>query len=191
MSEDYLWDMTGSNAEIEKLEAALGRLAYKGGAAPKVQLKKKRSLLAMFTPSFGLRAGLAMASVAAICFVSLWMTQPKHNVVTVPDLIVEPKQPVIRTDETVNPPEPPIEGPKQGSRQGFRREVFTVSYKPQRQSKHAKRVNRSAPIIVTPEEAAAYNKLMLALSITSTNLRIVKDAVAGNYEKTPDVRSYK
>jgi len=175
MKEDYLWDGTGSDPEIEKLEASLGTLSYKGGVAPKVPVRRRASFLSMWRPPFGLSAGFAVACVAMICFGSLWMIRPKHSVVSVPDIIVDPKQPAIQPNEVVNPPEPPIAGPKSNGRP----DVLTASYKPPKQAKVVKTVHKEKPIVVTGEEAAAYKELMLALSIASSNLRIVRDTVAG------------
>ena len=122
-----------------------------------------------------------MAGLAMIFFGSLWMISPKYNVVGMPDLVVEPKQPLIQIDETVNPPEPPIEGPLPSGR----RDVLTANYKQPKRMKLTKVVHKEKPIIVTPEEAAAYDKLMLALAITSSNLRIVQDTVAGIDKESP------
>jgi hypothetical protein len=50
-------------------------------------------------------------------------------------------------------------------------------------------VHKEKPIVVTGEEAAAYKELMLALSIASSNLRIVRDTVAGTGKESTASKS--
>src|SRR5205085_2747984 len=104
-------------------------------------VRKRVSFLAMWRPSFGMSAGIAMACVAVVCFGSLWMIRSKHNVVGVPDIIVDPRQPVIQPKEVVNPPEPPIAGPKSNGRP----DVLTASYKPPKRVKVVNTVHKEKP----------------------------------------------
>src|SRR4051812_24361952 len=130
MSRDYLWDMTGSDPETEKLEAALSSIAFKGGNAPKVPAKKRPWFVTSWRPTFPFQAAFAAACVAVIALASFWMIQPQPSVVSEPDRIIEPKPQVIQTGDKTNPPEAPIEGPKPGGR----RDVLTAIYRPQRRS---------------------------------------------------------
>jgi hypothetical protein len=174
MSGDYLWDRSGSDRDIEKLESVLGCLAFKGGSLPKLVVPKRAGFFA-FRLSWGFQAAAAMACVAVIALGAFWMVRPRPGVAPEPDHTVDPRQAVIQMGETSNRPQQPVEVPRAPAR----RSILTAEYRASKKKSAAKVRHGEKLVAVTAEEAAAYDQLMLALSITSSKLRIVHDAVAG------------
>jgi hypothetical protein len=188
MKEDYLWDKTGEDAEIQGLENALKAFRYTETAPPELPAK----VFAVEKPK---RAGFfqfrfAFAALAAVVVIlSVVWFQATNNKIPPVESVAEINVPKtvdkIADEEIIQTPESaPVENRK-------------PSVKP-----HVVRVRqRSAPIVntekailletkvkepaetLTAEEKYAYDQLMLALSITGSKLKIVKDKINGIEEQ--------
>ena len=169
--DDYLWNKTGSDPEIERIEAALKSLAYRPTVPPELPAKQ----LVFDAPRrsfFRLRVSFATAFLAFVVIGSAWFllrsAQPATQqaaVKTVPPAHVA----AIRTEAAA----PAVAvSPK----------VLAPSI-PQRRAAASRlapsKAIRPQTLVLTREEADAYRQLMTALSITSTNLKIVKDKLDG------------
>lgn len=184
MSEDYLWDKTGSDPEIERLETVLRKLAYKEKEPP--PLPAKVLTLPAVRPSWfhGLRLAFALACVAVLSLglATLVFLQKRTSL----DQIATVASP---QDSTTPPPaienkEPKI-GPAIVSPSVTRRDFVPVRQIAAPRKSVAiktvhKEVQRKPEVKFTNEELYAYNQLMLALSITSSKLKIVNDKVNGS-----------
>ena len=184
MNEDYLWDKTGSDARVEKLENALRVFRYTP-TAPRELPAKVLALTEKPRPSF-FRLGLALAfaSAAVVIFSSAWFLLPNKNIALDSELVnvIEP-QPVpvfhamdILPDPTVGSPtrnEPPLAGKIRRIVRPATQPISALAFKVK---------GKRPPVKLTDEERYAYGQLMLALSITSSKLMIVRDAIAGNAE---------
>lgn len=188
MKEDYLWDKSGEDAGIERLENALKAFRYRETAPPALPVE----VLAVepAKPRRFFQFGFAFAGSAAvvvICF-AVWVQLSGLKLPAAPTF-AETNRP--KSIEQIVPKEPapaPIKVSESTP-------VFS-------KSKVIKTLQRSAPVIrpikavvrtnklkqpaetLTAEEKYAYDQLMLALSITGSSLKIVKDKVDGIEEKT-------
>lgn len=185
MSEDYLWDKSGKDSEIERLEDALQTFRYRETAAPELpsnifSLKKEKPRW-----SFKLTFALAAFATLAIIFAGVRLRIPDHKieVAAIPLEISAP--PVVEkiSDES------PVEKP----RYSIIKTRVTTKKIVEPKIKKSKRITtvievrnnltaaetkiKKPPFKLTKEETYAYDQLMLALSITGSKLRLVTDKI--------------
>lgn len=193
MENDYLWDKTGEDEEIEQLENALRSFRYQPTSAPILPVKvlqvEEKSRFSFFANYF--RFAMAGFACLAILLVSvgIYLRVSNDKVVNVADLsqpIVTP----IKVDILNSPPDiaPIIKTPT--ITQPVVKKSVTSTFEPTvkptkvafRQS--APKVKTNKIIKLTTEEKDAFEKLMLALSITGETLKEVKDKANSIEEKT-------
>lgn len=200
MKEDYLWDKTGSDAEIEKLENALQVFRYEESAPPIIPAKvlpfKKESPRRIFPLFRAIAACLALASIS----LGVWtlISNTKNEIVGDGS-----QESVIKT-ENANPAASVSENETPAKPEVDDKPVFTKTLYIEPKSKtkslqvnksgsnNAKRnrttarkeKNSEKPVRLTEEEKYAYDQLMLALSITSSKLNMVKQTVEGAENQT-------
>jgi hypothetical protein len=183
MNEEYLWDKTGSDPEIEKLEAKLKEFAYKGYEPPPIPAKA--FTLADVRPRRFFRFHLAFASAAlaalTVSIIGFFIVQQRlekidQTLVAAPEISTLPATAESVTEPLTRPAYVPtaVAGNKLP-------EAHRAVYSSKRASKPVPRKPTldDPQVEMTKEEAYAYNQLMLALSITSSKLRLVKDKVDG------------
>lgn len=196
MNEQYLWNKTGSDAEIEELETALRQFAYIPQPTPDLMIKtavggihEKRGgsnglgHRKWFSP---LRLVFAAALIAFFGAAAAWLVAFR----------IVPAETRVAS---VGQPKPVIEPAFQPSETSSVREepVLVVAAKPRPIARSHERAKAPAPKrsarpvvqakegpVLSSEEIHAYNQLMLALSITGNKLKIVSDAVNG-YKDEP------
>jgi len=188
MNEDYLWDKTGEDAEIERLENALIAFRYQENAPP--ELPRQVLVIEKEMPRRFFRFGFAFAAFAAtlVVFFAVWF-QFANNKIPVIESVAETNAP--KNDSNVVAPAPKVapvkvvDSPKHFSRPTFIKTHQSVA-PAIRSNKLAARNNKTKEPAetLTAEEKYAYDQLMLALSITSSSLRLVKDKVEGIEGKT-------
>jgi hypothetical protein len=185
MKEDYLWDKTGEDAEIEKLENALKAFRYQETTIPALPAKvfeiEKEKPRRFFQFGF---AFAAFASVVVILF-AVWF-QVSSSKIPVVEIVNETKI-IDRIDfeETEVLSAKAIQTPKHFSKPNIikvRQNVAPI-VRPNKTVLRVKQTNKPTETL-TAEEKYAYDQLMLALSITSSKLKIVNDKVQGIEEKT-------
>ncbi len=169
--DDYLWNKTGSDPEIERIESALKSLAYRPTVPPEIPAKQF-----VFTaerqshPRFIFRFAAGFASLLVIA--AAWFLV-RNERPTAQQFAVKTVQPVSVTAVRTEAAAPLIEvAPK----------VAAPSVPPRRVAAPRRvpsKAIRPQTLVLTKEEADAYRQLMTALSITSTNLKIVKDKLDG------------
>lgn len=174
---DYLWDKSGGDAEIESLEAALQKFAYAERALPITTARPRFSWLNFFRFRFALAGGLV--AVLVLGWLAISRSDPKSEIAFIDRTADEPTSKADFSGNTAN-----YNALKNDER---RPEVIHFSHcagpkKKKRSVRTVVRPSRPLPqvmtaVAVTREEADAYNKLMLALSITSSKLKIVKDKI--------------
>ncbi len=192
MKEDYLWDKTGKDPEIERLEIALQAFRYRETAPPALPAKvlpfKEKPARKIFP--FAIAAAACMAFVAISLGVWFQIFSNQFEVKT--ELAKSEKsqnEAAFSTTETViktgNPEVKVIEKPKQtGERRVKKINKITFVKNPQKESRTQIIKAQKPSGVLTKKEQYAYNQLMLALSITSSKLKLVKDKVEGTDEKT-------
>ena len=185
MKDDYLWNKTGYDSEIEKLENSLQVFRCQESNPPKISNKvisfKKESPRKVF-PVF---RALAASFILTFALIGIWFysnsttetsqTEPfengiqnevskKQNSIE----IKESEKKGIETISTNEKPEIKIEKPKsKSSKTKF--QSSKIDFQTESENKQKIEI-----VKLTEEEKAAYEKLMLALSITSSKLKIVQ-----------------
>jgi hypothetical protein len=193
MKQDYLWDKTGADPEIENLENALAVFRYKEIAPPALPAKiipfKKES------PRRSFRFAYAIAACTAFLMIGLgvWFQISSNEIetqesiaqttepqipATVPDAaIVENKAPIVKNAKTS--PNITIESARRISAPKPVRKNKIIPAVVRPTEKRDGNIVAKNDVQLTKEEQYAYSQLMLALSITSSKLKLVKDKVEG------------
>jgi hypothetical protein len=185
MNEDYLWDKTGEDPEIEKLENALQAFRYRETAPPALPANAVPS--EKETPRRFFQFAFAFAACAAcvVILLGVWFQFSSNKIEVVEDLTetISPptvsdeifvKEPDITTVEIINFPKPTA---KQNVVK-IRKSVPLIAR--QNKTTTARNIEVKKPSVkLTEEEKYAYEQLMLALSITGSKLKLVKDKVEG------------
>lgn len=188
MKEDYLWDKTGEDAEIERLENALMAFRYQETAIP--ELPAKVFEIEKQKPHRFFQFGFAFATFASVIVIlfAVWF-QVSSNKIAIVESVAEINKPQnidkIISKEPEIAPIKAVDIPKRFSKPNvvkIRQTVAPII----RPNKAIVRINKvKAPTeTLTAEEKYAYGQLMLALSVTSSSLKLVKDKVQGIEEKT-------
>ncbi len=209
MKEDYLWDKTGNDPDIERLENALQVFRCKETAPPQLPLlpakvlpfRKEEPSLSSPQPARRRIFSFAIAAAAAclvfgVIALSVFRLQILNNKERIqanltekaaPEIVAPPavkEQPVIlKNDDSARDN---VRNPKQSPARkiaAIRRDVpAKISRKTIARAQTAGAA-KPAVLRLTKEEQYAYDQLMLALSITSSKFKLVKDKVEGTEEK--------
>ncbi len=187
MKEDYLWNKTGEDPEIERLENALAVFRYQETAPP--ALPAKIIPFERNTPRGFFRLAFAFAVCVAVAIISLgvWLQISSDKIEVVKDSTktIAPLIAKKLVDETsVKKPNDSIVEKVKIQKQTAERKIIKVRKVVQpivRQNKLiARNVEVKKPTVrLTKEEKFAYDQLMLALSITSSKFKLVRDKVEG------------
>ena len=181
MNEEYLWDKTGADVEIEGLENALKTFSYRPIAPP--GLPAKSFVLEQKPQRRFVRLGFAFAAAAVVILAAVWFLIPNRNVAVGKESTkaAEPQSLTVR--QTAAPPATKIELPKLKDTSTIIRTRHPIRPATRPKNTVALKVkDKKPPVMLTEEEKYAYGQLMLALSITESKLKIVTDAIAGNEE---------
>ena len=193
MKEDYLWDKTGAaDPEIERLENALAVFRYQADEPP--ALPAKIIPFERKEPRGFFRLGFAFAACAAFVMISasVWFQfsggkaeVAKDSTETNSSLIVEK----VADETAVKQPDDSIikkvETPKRSVERSFVKAKKSVRVIDRQNGLSARNVEIKKPAVrLTKEEKYAYDQLMLALSVTSSTFKKVKDKVEGVEDET-------
>lgn len=207
MKEDYLWDKTGSDPEIERLENALQAFRYRETAPPALPAKVVPLRKEPFYKGFRFALAAAACLAFGVLAFGVWfqilksniedsrgsaaVTEPRDDApvpTTTPD-----SKPAVVAGVTKDPEELSVKKTlnlKQSSEPKFTRIHHAYPLNARRKETKAQTVRAvKTDVRLTKEELYAYNQLMLALSITSSKLKMVKDKVEGLDEKTAVLRN--
>jgi len=179
MNNDYLWNKSGNDPEIERLEELLTEFRYSGDSSASNVIEFPRKATRDYKPwVFSIAASLAIAASA----LGLWslvsagsdavpenaaQVQPGPAKADVP-VFTQPELDTGTTDTAVRPQ----------AALSARLQRASVRIKPRSVGKQRPEKADVAPAL-TKEERFAYNQLMLALSITSSNLQTVRESIDG------------
>lgn len=175
MNDEYLWQKTGEDPEIERLEKALAVFRYREApaAAPVVTLPDVRPRRWPISLAF------AFASVVAVAIlVAAWFQISRKTIDTriAPEVASLPERTSSFMDEQENTgdlPERKIAHNERRPKINLKRALV------HRRTKLKDRTPSDSIAALTPEERHAYRQLMLALSITGSKLKIVQDTIDG------------
>lgn len=187
MNEDYLWDKSGDDPEIERLENTLAVFRYRETEAPVPQMAKPVTVVETAS-RWKFYFAYAFAALAIVVILAgMWIRissgpgGSEKRVASVAPARVNSETrdgPRVTADHVV-----PIDRVQPVSR---RSSPLRISAK--RTAALTHRRSRTSPersqdpngtAALTKEERYAYEQLMLALSITGSKLKIVKDTING------------
>jgi hypothetical protein len=196
MKEDYLWDKTGEDAEIQGLENALKAFRYRESEPPAPAQKVFTLEKPKRARFFGFRFGWAGFAAAVVIVLSIFRFQSAGDKIPVSAPVAETREPQVSHDSFIEKPEPApvvkIETAPRAAKRKFTRAFERNAPKP----RPVKTIWRtSAPKepaeTLTAEEKYAYDQLMLALSITGEKLKIVKDKINGIEDRNAGIDTAK
>lgn len=184
MNEEYLWNKTGEDAEIEKLENALKAFRYKETAPPAIPAKQlvfeetaPRRRWFPFVFAFASSVAVIIFAFVFLFDFSTKQVEEAKNIGEISAPKIEEK-PVLITpsEETKITPSEKIETVKPSIQPKIAKisqniQLTKVSNK---QTARKIEVKKTSPKL-TDEEKYAYDQLMLALSITGSKLKIVQN----------------
>jgi hypothetical protein len=175
MNEDYLWSKKGRDPEIQGLENLLSEYRFAAGTPPELpatnviqlaEVRKRR-----FAWSFAFAASVAVAMVVA------WFVRPEPALTS--DRKTRQESPEITFVQPAVEPATTIKFPdseKQAVPDVHRPSPIQPKAKPILRREPKATLTASAQKL-TREEKYAYDRLMLALSIAGSKLKIVQDTI--------------
>ncbi|MEO6589680.1 MAG: hypothetical protein ABIP06_10275 [Pyrinomonadaceae bacterium] len=197
MTNEYLWDKSGNDSEIEKLEKVLQNLRVQNSVPPEIS-----SNVVQFKTTTNYKFPLIRAIAAAFIFgfglIVFWFyySNSTQKVVQTFETKDSPTKSILKVENTnvfsekvdnkiyKNSGETKSEkhfiNLKSKSKNSYiisQKLIYKTGFK-KAESKNNKQVAK-----LTAEEKAAYDTLILALSITSSKLKIVSDKVRNTDEK--------
>ena len=187
---DYLWDKKGDDPEVRVLEESLKEFRCPRrdpGVGNDVEKEERTPFWKILgigmVPAFGLGL-LVLAWVTVPLLDTAEYTQNDVSQIELPTKNIPPKEPVltiipekIEPARKLQPSNDPI------VKKVRKRKLRT--YKRKRFVRKKRKKNIEAERI-TAEEKEAYDQLMRALAITSSNLQLVREKVEGRESSGPD-----
>jgi hypothetical protein len=189
MKEDYLWDKTGDDAVIKKFEIALQGFRFQENEAPALPAKaipspptsrRRRFRVAIVAVAACVAFGLLALGIGFQLLKSTPEVQNSLSATETSKITAIENQNILANNET---PNFPVKTADRQTRTTAAKIIKTRQISPLNRRKEIKSQNYGATKAnnkVTKEEQFAYDQLMLALSITGSKLKIVKDKVDGS-----------
>ncbi len=184
MKEDYLWDKTGEDAEIQGLENALKVFRYTETAPPELPQKVFTVEKAKPRKFFQFGFTFAVFAAVAVIFFAVWfqIADSKLPIIeTVAETTAPPSDDKIADEEIIKTPDEIAPVKVVETAPQIRRNAVP-NVRPKKAVLRKVKVKEPTEML-TAEEQYAYNQLMLALSITGSKLKIVKDKIDGIEEQ--------
>lgn len=179
MNDEYLWQKTGEDPEIERLEKALAVFRYRdaAAAAPVVTAADEGPRRWPISLAF------AFASVVAVAILAAGWLQISRDTADpgiTPEVVSLPE----RTSAAfINDRKQTTDVPERNmTRYERRRKINVKRASFHRRTKAKDRTPTDSIAALTAEERYAYRQLMLALSITGSKLKIVQDTIDGTVD---------
>jgi hypothetical protein len=190
MNDEYLWNKTGSDHEIERLENALA--AYRYGEVvvpvlPRAETATRSASLPFWRITW---RGLSFAAFAAVISIAAlaWLQISRDAPIVAPDIVFVsgPETPltdgpVAPTTQEIRISEPPGRRYRNGSGK-----INPTTASVIRRVRTKDSAPKDSVAALSDEEKYAYHQLMLALSITGSKLKIVQDTIDGTEDRNDD-----
>jgi len=200
MKEDYLWDKTGEDAGIQGLENALKAFRFQENAPPELPQKvftvEKKNGRRFFQFRFAFAAFAAAITVFSVIWFQIVgggkipaaetatkATEPKRAEKIAGDSFIETRD--------IEPVKASETAPRDGKSKVVRIRQRSAPVVRSRPAVLRKTKIKEPSETLTAEEKYAYDQLMLALSITGSQLKIVKDKVQGIEEQNAVIETAK
>jgi hypothetical protein len=189
MNNEYLWNKTGEDHEIERLERVLAVFRYREAVSPVAVATQQVDERAS---RWRISLAFAFASCVAIglfTIVGLRFSNDGPGPVNTSDVVfVQQSTDAPDAEPVVAPAVPPVTNPeRQYQPPGNRR--HNISRTTAAIIRRPKTKDTAPPAELTAEEQFAYRQLMLALSITGSKLKIVQDTIDGTEDSNDDSKN--
>jgi hypothetical protein len=187
MKEEYLWNKTGEDSEIERLEKTLAVFRYQETEPPALPAKivpfEKKTSRVFFRLAFGFAA---FATLVVVCL-GVWFQFSSGKIEVAKDFPKSVETPIVakvRDEIIVKNPDvltvKKIEPAKQSIEPKVLKVKKVIPITIRQNNSIARKIESKKPSLkLTEEEKYAYSQLMLALSITSSKLKLVEDKIYG------------
>jgi hypothetical protein len=194
MGEDYLWDKNGSDAEIEDLERLLSEFRADVSAVPALPVAAAEAQSAppaagwsgvfgwLSAPRLAWGAVLPLLAMSALIWFQLKPAVQPATADTVTEIVAVRETTVTQVENRVETAKPPqgIDGVTVREVKMLRKSSVQSPAPVPRRVLPKRAVPAGTPDEeFSAEERRAYDQLILALSVTGSKLKIVKDAVQG------------
>jgi hypothetical protein len=191
MKNDYLWDRSGHDPEIERIERSLDGLRYRPGPAPRISVEGA-TWTSFFSFPSTLRLAFAGTGLLAVALISIgiWSQFAQKQLILARDIDAKrfsPISPVLPLRLKVKPIDEPV--PVNFGKPTIfapMSRITNISYR-----SNAKNTRANKTVRLTREERDAFNQLMLALAITGSKLKEIQDKVNGLGEMTAETQTNK
>jgi len=182
MNDEYLWQKTGSDPEIEKLEKKLDAFRYRDAPLniPVVENVVETARVPRWRISLAFAfAASAMAGIlAAVVLFNITSTPVETVFVASPELETASPAPAAAPIEEKKTTTAPKVVPQFAEIK--RSKIIRTQPATDRRPKTKDLRLSNSIATLSPEERYAYRQLMLALSISSSKLKLVEDSIKGN-----------
>jgi len=182
MNDEYLWNKIGKDPEIEKLEKALAVFRYREttmpAAAPQMEMAPERPRRFRLSLAFAFASFAIVAILAGAWFRTSNLNSTSENA---DELVFVQSTDVPDPSPVVEPISPPVRDPNRLERPvgNRRRTIIRTNASLHHRPRTKDLAPRDGVAALTADERFAYRQLMLALSITSSKLKIVQDTIDG------------
>ena len=185
MNDEYLWQKTGDDAEIRRLEEMLAVFRYRETAPPAIAVPVGRSWIRPWRFPFAVTA----AGFAGLLLVAgVWLNFPGQSGSDV-TFIYHPSTSQDPVPTEIKVPAPPEQSEPPSPAGRTRREIEPTTVSVPRRA--ATRSRKTRTVVLTRQEREAYEQVLLALSISSSKINIVRDTINGVDQKdnAPEVNN--
>jgi hypothetical protein len=174
MNDEYLWQKTGSDPEIARLEDVLKAYRYREDAPPVIAAAKTAVSIPRWRFAFAFAAtGLATAGLV----IGMWLRYSADDWKTDITFVHQPSSESSKT-ETAPALDPATPRPDQKPAAITRIPGATYASAGRRAAQKTRPV-KTAVVTLTEEERYAYDRLMYALAVSSSKMKIARDAING------------
>ena len=177
MNEEYLWSKKGSDREIETFESLLSEFRFKEGPPPELPASNIVNVGSQFKNRFSWAALFATAAAAVVLGV-IWIARSTGDgnvdVANTPAPTSSVSSGNENRTEATNSYGPPVQ---KASLRSLKRPRFVKTiFRTRREMRNPQPTVAKAENL-TRDERYAYDRLMLALSITGSKLKVVQDTI--------------
>jgi len=177
MNEEYLWSKKGSDREIETFESLLSEFRFKEGSPPELPAVNIVNVSAQFKRRFSWAAMFATAA-AAVVLGMIWITrstgESSVDIANTPFPAIPVSNASEKRTETTSSFEPAAQ---KASLPSLKKPRFVKTIFRTRRDMRDPQPTVAKTDTLTRDERYAYDRLMLALSITGSKLKVVQDTI--------------
>ena len=177
MNEEYLWSKKGSDREIETLESLLSEFRFKEDSPPELPAVNIVNVSSQFKRRFSWAALFATAA-AAVVLGMIWITRSTgESSVDIANTPVQTFPVSTANEKRAETPKTYVPRAQKASLPSLKKPRFVKTVFRTRRDMRDPQPTVAKTENLTRDERYAYDRLMLALSITGSKLKVVQDTI--------------